>query len=139
MANVNTKPRYSEMASLIAAIENCRQSNNVEWLQRHSTTLAAMVKNSAPSGSGIDCGTQIDMHKSKAERLVFTMSFHHMDESGGYDGWTEHEVIVTPSLASGFELRITGRDRNGIKEYLGQIYYDWLSELIEYPIAQEAI
>jgi hypothetical protein len=45
-----------------------------------------------------------------------------MDEHGGYDGWTEHSIIVTPDLASGFDLRVNGRDRRDIKEYLAEIF-----------------
>ena len=40
-----------------------------------------------------------------------------MSETGFYDGWTEHKVIVTPSFA-GIDLRITGRNRNDIKDHI---------------------
>ena len=46
--------------------------------------------------------------------------FHHMNDGGFYDGWTEHSVVVTPSLVYGFDTRITGRDRNDIKNYIGE-------------------
>jgi hypothetical protein len=51
-----------------------------------------------------------------------------MNEQGSYDGWTEHTVIVTPSLAMGYRLRITGRDRNGIKEYMHDVFNAALNE-----------
>jgi hypothetical protein len=74
-----------------------------------------------PSGSGIDCGTKFDWG-SKPNKLVFTFSYHHMDEAGLYSGWMEHTLIVKPSLQSGFDMRITGPNRNQIKEYLFDIY-----------------
>ena len=51
-----------------------------------------------------------------------------MTEHGYYDGWTEHDVIVTPSLRSpGFSLRITGRNRRDIKEYIADAFHDALA------------
>ena len=43
------------------------------------------------------------------------------DDVGMYDGWTEHELHVTPSFG-GIDLRITGRDRNETKGYLYDVY-----------------
>jgi hypothetical protein len=81
-----------------------------------------LVKDYLPSGSGFDAGTTLDEGASSPDKLVFDTSFHHMDEHGGYDGWTEHKVIVTPSLAHGCDLRVTGRDRNDIKSYIGETF-----------------
>lgn len=113
---------YSELASAIQARANCQESCNVEWLHRHEAWIDHLVKNCLPSGSGIDCGTSIDLEASHGERLVLGTSFHHMHESGMYDGWTEHVITVTPSFSGGFHLRISGRNRNNIKEYLHEEY-----------------
>lgn len=88
----------------------------------------AIAKNELPSGSGIDCGTKIDLDASNRNKLVLLAAYHHMNESGMYDGWTEHRIIVVPDLASGFTLNITGRNRNGIKEYLYDTYWPVLNE-----------
>lgn len=72
-----------------------------------------------PSGSGFDSGTQIN-DATRPDRLVLDTAFHHLSEHGYYTGWTEHSVIVTPSLVSGFDLRITGRNRNNIKDYIAE-------------------
>jgi len=45
-----------------------------------------------------------------------------MDEHGYYDGWTEHKVIVTPHLTHEFDLKVTGRDKNGIKDYIVETF-----------------
>ena len=65
-----------------------------------------------PSGSGIDAGIKFDWDKSTKDKLIFNFGFHHMNETGYYDGWTEHQIIITPSLADKFNLKITGKDRN---------------------------
>lgn len=120
------RPLYREIASTLQAMSNCRRSGNQEWLERHEARLAELV-DLLPSGSGIDCGTKIDADSCKPGKLVFTFSFHHMNESGMYDGWTDHVLTVTPSF-DGIDLRISGRDRDGIKEYLYETYYQALTE-----------
>lgn len=117
-------PLYRHFATALTALSNCIASNNTEWQSRHEATLETLAEE-MPSGSGIDCGTKFDVDESlkNPSRLVFTFSFHHMDENGGYDGWTDHKLIVSPSLLSGFDLKITGRDRSGIKEYLHHVFH----------------
>src|SRR6187551_1233267 len=80
-----------------------------------------------PSGSGWNHGTKIDLAESTAKRIVLTGSWHHMDDMGGYDGWTQHCIVITASLAFGFELNVTGRNRDNIKDYLSDVFNDTLS------------
>lgn len=122
-----TRKVYQRIAELSVAMDNCIKSQNLEWLEKHGDRLVAIVKEFLPSGSGFDSGTNFDALNSSSERLVFHTSFHHMDESGGYDGYSEHSVIVTPSLAFGFHLRVTGRDKRQIKEYIGEVFHSALS------------
>src|SRR5262245_50499002 len=124
-----TRMLYQRIATLLQAMDNCRKTNNQEWLDKHGTLLEALCDQYLPSGSGIDRGTKLG-GDSTPERLVFDLGFHHMNEYGSYDGWTEHTVIVTPSLANGINLRITGRDRNDIKEYLADVFYTALRQEI---------
>jgi hypothetical protein len=105
---------------------NCEKSDNRDWLNKHGLAVDAVLK-TGPSGSGIDGELKIDYYASKADRLVLKTAFHHMDCAGGYDGWTYHELIVTPSLQFGINIRITGRDRKDIKEYLAEVFDTWLN------------
>lgn len=100
---------------------------DLEWSKRHEDRILAIVKEHLPSGSGFDSGTNFDFDKSKPEKLVFNTHFHHMDTIGYYNGWTEHSVIVTPAF-HGFNLRVTGKNTNDIKEYIGYVFYNALSE-----------
>jgi hypothetical protein len=121
---------YSELSSVIEARRNCAQRTettqesdagaSVSWFNRHTDMIEALVKQHLPHGSGYDCGTKIDLDCSHADKLVFTTEFHHMNENGYYDGWTEHAVTVTPALHGDFHLRISGRNRNDIKEMMYQ-------------------
>lgn len=124
------KKLYQEISSRLQAIENCVHHENEEWLLNHREVVNQIFYH-GPSGSGIDCGTKLSFEDSNPEKLVLLVSFHHMNEGGYYDGWTEHKVIVTPSLQHGFNIRITGKNRNDIKEYLHEVYYTWLDEEVK--------
>jgi hypothetical protein len=118
------RPLYKHLASRVGAIANCIAAvpSNEVWRPKHEAAVDWLVKEHLPSGSGFDAGTKIDISRSSRERLVFSTSFHHMDEHGGYAGWTGHEVIVTASLQFGISLRITGRNRNGIKDVIHEAF-----------------
>lgn len=117
----------TRIAQTVSAIAHCEASDRdmSNAIDKHQERLDALMED-APCGSGIDMGTKLDRDASEANRLVFVTSFHHMNEHGFYDGWTEHKVIVTPCLVHGFTLRLTGRDRNAIKDYLGDVFQTWL-------------
>lgn len=118
----------TRIAQTLSAIAMCEASDrDMSYaIDKHQERLDALMED-APRGSGIDMGTKIDRDASEANRLVFQTAFHHMNEHGFYDGWTEHRVIVTPCLVHGFSIRLTGRDRNAIKDYLADVYQTWLS------------
>lgn len=122
---------YQKLAHLAQARVNCEKSGNIEWYDNHTERAEALVKEHMPSGAGWDCGTQLAWYASTPEKLVFCGSYHHMNDAGMYDGWTEHTIFVTPSLANGFSLRISGQNRNDIKEVIHQWFYDALSVEIE--------
>ena len=122
---------YRKLASLVQAHINCEISGNKEWFEKHEARIEELVKNYMPSGSGFDCGTKIDLDKSTPEKLVFYTDFHHMNEVGYYDGWTEHRITVRPSLAFGFTLTISGKNRNEIKDYIHQVFDCALDEEVK--------
>jgi hypothetical protein len=120
---------YQRLANKISAIRNCEASGNSEWLDRHEDELQTLVKEHLPSGAGFDAGTTLDYDlQSTPERLVFQTSFHHMSEHGYYIKWTEHSVIVTPSLQHGINIRVTGRDYRDIKEYIAECFHTALNQ-----------
>ena len=102
-----------------------------DWADNREKLLSYIEKNLLPSGSGIDCGTQIIRKARKSSAFGMTMSFHHMNEGGYYDGWTEHAIVVVPDLQFDFTLAIGGRDRNQIKDYLGDVYDACLREEVD--------
>lgn len=49
-----------------------------------------------------------------------------MDEHGGYDGWTKHKIKITPTF-SGFDIYINGKNRDNIKDYLHDIFSQFIN------------
>lgn len=136
------KPLYQVLAALVGAWTRCQASTANEsqksWKLRHEERILALVKEHMPSGSGFDCGTKIDLALSTQDKLVFQFSYHHMDEHGGYDGWTEHEVHVVADLQQGMRLRITGHERHNMKDHAWETYDQALRQLVdEYPQPKE--
>lgn len=83
-----------------------------------------------PSGSGFDAGTRIE--KVNDVSMVFVTEYHHLNEHGFYDGWTKHTVRVTASFSTGFNISVSGRDKNGIKEYIADVFNVCLSSEFEW-------
>lgn len=93
------------------------------WFDKHGETIDKLMKDS-PSGSGFDSGTTIIDHGKK---LMFETSYHHMNENGFYDGWTEHTITVIPDLVLDFTLSISGRNKRDIKDYVYEVFETWLN------------
>jgi hypothetical protein len=114
---------YREIALKLTAIENCEKSGNTEWHLKHSDAVNQLVKDHMPSGGGFDSGTHFAWEKSTPDKLVFETSFHHMNENGFYDGWSDHVVTVKASLAFGFTVTVSGPNRNDIKDYIAETFH----------------
>ena len=132
-------PKYvfEELASRVEAIRNCVASGNSEWELKHKATVRQIVADFLPSGAGWDNGTGFEFSSSHADKLVFYGAFHHMDDAGYYDGWTEHTVTVTPAFVGRYHIRISGRDRNEIKDYIHEIFDVALATRIEWDSDRE--
>lgn len=122
---------YQKIAGCILAIENCEKSGNTEWYNRHMDEMYKIVSDYAPCGSGFDSGSGIEFSESKPNKLVFYTSFHHMNENGYYDGWTDHSITVTPDLYAGFNLKISGSNRDDIRDYIHEMFSLFLEKEIE--------
>jgi len=96
-------------------------------LEYNDSEIEPFSRRWLPSGSGFDSGSQIDVGRSRSDKLVLTTSFHHMNDAGYYDGWTNHEVIVKPDW-DGISLRVTGKNWRDIKEYIYDCFHCALNE-----------
>jgi len=122
------KKLYVVLAQTLRAYKSCLKSKNSEWINKHQRALEALVSEHMPSGAGIDNGVKLSLQESLGEKLVFHTSYHHMNEVGMYDGWTDHTVKVYPSLAFGITISISGHNRNDIKSYLHDVFHEALTK-----------
>ena len=129
---MRSAPVYRALADCILAMENCERSANHEWYAKHREIAERIVADHLPHGSGIDSGPELDIEASSSEKIVLNLSYHHMNDVGVYDGYTDHTITIRPSLALGFTLKVSGRDRRQIKDYLGDAFDCALRETIEY-------
>jgi hypothetical protein len=121
---MNQSHLFAVFSDAVQARLHCLSSNANEsqaghvgtWDERIEQLLTLM-----PSGSGWDMGTKIDLDASHATKLVFYGEYHHMNDGGYYDGWTAHTITVTPSF-HGINIRVSGRNRNDIKDYLAETF-----------------
>lgn len=121
---------YQKIASLLQAHQDCLKSDNIEWADNHENSIISICSNNLPSGSGIDNGVKFSFSKSNPNKLVFLTSYHHMDDAGYYNGWTDHKIILKPSLAFGYSMHITGFDKNEIKDYLSDVFASYFDKEI---------
>jgi len=117
---------YEKLAQTVSGRLNCIERGNTEWEGIHEDVIRDIVKNGFPSGSGFDSGTYLDLEYSTSEKLIFYTSYHFMDKMGGYDGWENYKIVVTASLVAGCNVKVVGKNRDNIKDYIGDIFWEAL-------------
>lgn len=122
---------YQRIATIVCAISNCKKSGNAEWLEKWSDELDRIEIEILPYGSGFNAGCKVMIGSCSDNKLVIKADFHHMNQNGYYSGWGEYSVIVKPSLRFGFTLKVTGRDRDGIKEYIANVFHELLDKEVK--------
>ncbi len=105
-------------------------SQDEETKEKWEEKAEEIVEEYLPSGSGFDSGTKIIWEKTTKDKIVFQADFHHMDDNGYYDGWTEHQVTVRPGFL-GMEISVSGRNKRDIKDYILDTFrYDLEKKII---------
>lgn len=126
------EPRVTLAQAIAEAAEarnNCLKSGNDEWRLRWESRLNELA-DYLPSGSGVDNGTAILWDSSNTASITLHIEYHHMNDGGFYDGWTEHSVVVKPTF-SGLNVHVKGRDRNQIKDYLSDLLHESLNRSVD--------
>lgn len=78
-------------------------------------------------------GCKIDVSKSSISKVIITFDYHFMNDAGYYDGWEKYKLTVIPTLI-GFDLKITGKNRNMIKDYFYDTFDYELRKVIDTDI-----
>jgi len=122
---------YTGLAQNVDDKKNAIKEGNGTWVENFDKRIKKLMSE-APSGSGFDNGTQLDEVNSNHKKLVFHTAFHHMNEEGMYVKWTYHDVIITASLSEDFVVKVTGSNYEGIKSYIDNCFYEWLTKQYTY-------
>jgi len=112
----------SQLATAFAAWHRAEDLGLPFVSEKHAEMLHFIEHHLLPRGSGFDSGCHLDYEVSTPNRIVIQADFHHMNGNGFYTGWTEHTVVITPSLAFGFEVKVTGQNQNLIKDYIADVF-----------------
>jgi len=117
---------YQILARTLQSLRNC---TNEDWIEKYSNKIK-LIENNLPSGSGINSGCKILVDNCNDSKIVIQCDFHHMDDNGYYCGWTEHKCIITPDF-NDFNMKITGNNKNMIKDYLFDTIYQDLNKEVK--------
>jgi len=116
------KKLYQSIATALVAWKNCLNMDvRSDWEDKWDDAIDNYV-NQLPHGSGIDGTTVFDRDRSNDSRLIFSIDYHCMNENGFYDGWITYTIVVKPSLSFGMTVTVKGRDYNGSKDYLADVF-----------------
>ena len=121
-------PLIVKIYRTIQAMNNCLKSGNTEWFHKHEDTLDSLSKY-LPSGSGLNYACSINIDESDENKIVIDFLYSHCNEFGWTVGYTAHKLICKPTF-DGLDLRITGKDKNGVKEYLYDIFDSCLNHTL---------
>lgn len=91
---------YQAIAQALRILSDDNAALNARLLAENALERAAEA---LPSGSGFDCGTKID-DQINARAYALTFDYHHMDDMGGYCGWTSHTATIE---ADWFDYTVT--------------------------------
>jgi len=119
------------LSTASVAKANAETHNNGTWAETWAEIIRQIEKEILPAGGGFDAGTSLV--SATGSKLILSTSFHHMNDGGYYDGWTEHTVTVKARFG-GFDLSISGRNRRAIKYYIGDCFHACLSTRVDYSV-----
>lgn len=128
-------PQHTVLSSIASRIETIRNldrhnTHNPEVRDRNEDEILRIIRTFMPHGSGFDVGLELDFDRSTESKLIFKTSFHHMSETGMYDGWTDHVVTFEATFTTP-NVKVSGRNRNDIKDYIADTFMGHGQQLIE--------
>jgi len=133
--NKMTEPIYQVLGKQLRLLN---QKGGFKYVYQVEEHIEMIINSHFPNGSGFDAGCTLDFDKSHEDRIEVKIPYHCMDEHGYYDYWIYPVLIITPSLAYGYDMRINWKGYNGkykflLSDYFNDLFITVLENLIEYP------
>lgn len=121
----------SRIYRVLQARENCKKdATKLDWFNNHDFTLYQIERNYLPHGSGINSGCTIE-REFKKDCVILHVPYHNMDENGYYCGWSDFKIVCKPEF-DGISLKIIGKDKYFVKDYLYDLFNNCLTEMIDF-------
>ena len=94
----------------------------------------SLLQELLPNGNGIrgQEGLAEILPESTKKRIVIYTTYWHPNDSYETSRWTAHQVIITPSFEREINIRITGKNKDNVKDYLHDIFREALMK--EYAV-----
>jgi hypothetical protein len=126
---VKQAPLYKLLAAAVSARQNCIESGNHLWHRQWNKRVRQMLK-LLPHGSGFNVHPSIMFRQWRdGGRLVICASYQHMDDHGGYIGWSSHDIEIVPDLVFNFDLSVVLiEDNTGVEAGTDDMFLDYLCE-----------
>lgn len=112
------------------AMNNCIESENWEWYEKHKDKIEEYLLEVLPHGSGIDGDWSFDI----IDKAIFCRnSYHRMDGYGYYCGWIDFTIKIKADyrdMWGNIIFSVSGRfgKYQDLKDYLYEIVADSLSQ-----------
>ena len=125
---IREMPLYQAIANIVSWTTPTEKFEDVKQLRIRK------FEYQLPHGSGFDSGCKINLNRSTPDKVVIDFSYHHMDSMGGYIGWTNHELIIEPSLVHGFVMDITSGNYDDLDQMgiLDEEKDEWYPKSFDY-------
>lgn len=92
--------RYKYIAQNFRAMKNCSKNKDYEWYYEHLNKIKNILK---------DINIVFDTNISKINYLVFSSEKHIYDNNKCDMRYIPYKIILTPSFASNYEIKIIGQ------------------------------
>lgn len=122
--------------AIAQALYSLSTPNPPQYVRDTAEERIVLLQSLLPHGSGFDEGTEISLKAPSPDRsFTLTTSFHHLNPSGYYDGWSTHTITVHASLIGGFYLTVRSA---GIPKH-AQPFKDYLLEVFDTTLHKEVL
>jgi hypothetical protein len=128
---------YKKIAQTLQARENCYNNKRMGGWHKHSNTIDNIQSKYFPLGDGFDGIALIDRFKSKENKIVIMIEWHCTDSFGEHDGMLTFDLIITPDLQHGFNLKIVWysykNNKHKVQKYkplLEDFFHDTWNEIL---------
>lgn len=114
---MQTKINLAKLTDYFIYWKDANQCLDKKWVVPSKARLSELLE-PLPRSNGLDAGVVFDWNRSKPNKFIFSFNYYYRDKRGDRSGWTRHQLIITAGYFNKFYMRITGRNKNKMKESL---------------------